>query len=194
MNEFLFYSKLGLYHILDWNALDHLLFLVVLCLPYASKQWRNLIWLITVFTIGHSISLALSVYGVVRVSSSWIEYLIIVTIMVTALYNMLTARRAGSDQTFIVSVISALFFGLIHGLGFSSYFKQITSSLSSKLLPLIEFALGVELAQLIIGFVVFLISFIIVGLFKVSRRDFILIGSAIVFGVVLPMIINATLS
>ena len=150
--------------------------------------------MITVFTIGHSISLALSVYGVVRVNASWIEFLIVVTIMATALYNMITARSSGSDRTFIISIVSSLFFGLVHGLGFSSYFKQITSSLSSKLLPLIEFALGVELAQLIIGFVVFLISFIVIWLFKVSRRDFILVGSAIVFGVVLPMIINATLS
>lgn len=194
MDAFLFYSKLGLFHVLDWNALDHLLFLVVLCLPYASKQWRNLIWLITVFTIGHSLSLALSVYGVVKVNAAWIEFLIVVTIMVTAFYNMISASRFNSDRAFVVSIVSALFFGLIHGLGFSSYFKQITSSTSSKLLPLIEFGAGVELAQLIIGFVVFLVSFVWVGLLKKSRRDFILVISAIVFGVVLPMIFNAQLS
>lgn len=194
MDTFLFYSKLGLFHVLDWNALDHLLFLVVLCLPYASKQWRNLIWLITVFTIGHSVSLALSVYGVVKVNVAWIEFLIVVTIMITALYNILSASRFNSDRAFVVSMVSALFFGLIHGLGFSTYFKQIISPFSSKLLPLIEFALGVELAQLIIGFVVFLVSFIWVGLLKKSRRDFILVVSAIVLGVVLPMIFNAKLS
>lgn len=187
MSQFWLYFQLGLEHVLDWNAYDHILFLTVLVAAYSFPNWKRVLWLVTIFTLGHTIALFLSVYGVVTVSSRWVELLIAVTILVTALYNMFTAKKKESQKNIGLLYFSTAFFGIIHGLGFAYYFKRIISG-ENKFLPLLEFALGIEAAQIIVVLVVMIIAFIAQNFFRVSKRDWVLVLSAIVIGIILPIL------
>ncbi|MFI8378398.1 HupE/UreJ family protein [Leeuwenhoekiella sp. NPDC079379] len=189
MSDFWFYFKIGLEHVLDYKAYDHVLFLIVLTVPYVFSDWRRVLLLVTLFTLGHTISLLLAVYGVVKVDRGFIEFLIPVTIFITALYNVFTAGKGAKKDKLGVLLITALFFGLIHGLGFSSFFKSLTAHLSNRLLPLAEFALGIESAQIIIVLIVLIIGFICQTIFRFSRRDWMMFISAVVMGMVIPMLI-----
>ncbi len=189
MNEFIFYFKMGLFHVLDIKAYDHILFLIVLAIIYQFKQWKKVLWLITLFTIGHSITLALSAYGILNVRADLVEFLIPLTIFITGLMNVLTAKKAsvGKENQ---NLFFALFFGLIHGLGFSNYFKIMIGKTSDKLVPLLEFALGVEAAQVIIVMLILLVGSLVQSIFGVNRRDWILVGSSIVIGFAFQMMMN----
>ncbi|MUP44922.1 HupE/UreJ family protein [Gramella sp. BOM4] len=188
MSQFWLYFRLGLDHVLDWQAYDHVLFLVVLVAAYGFSTWKRVLWLVTLFTIGHTLALFLSVYEIVRVASNYVEFLIPVTILVTAIFDIITAGKKVQKTNFSLLYITAAFFGLIHGLGFSSYFKMIASASESKFLPLIEFALGIEVAQIIVVLAVMIIGFICQNIFKVSKRDWILVTASIVVGIVLPIL------
>ena len=187
MSQFWLYFQLGLEHVLDWNAYDHILFLIVLVAAYSFPSWKRVLWLVTIFTLGHTLALFLSVYGVVTVSSRWVELLIAVTILVTALYNMFTAKKKESQKNIGLLYFSTAFFGIIHGLGFAYYFKRIISG-ENKFLPLLEFALGIEAAQIIVVLVVMIIAFIAQNFMRVSKRDWVLVLSAIVIGIILPIL------
>jgi len=187
MSQFWLYFQLGLEHVLDWNAYDHILFLIVLVAAYSFSSWKRVLWLVTIFTLGHTIALFLSVYGVVTVGSRWVELLIAVTILVTALYNMFTAKKKESQKNIGLLYFSTAFFGIIHGLGFAYYFKRIVPA-DSKFLPLLEFALGIEAAQIIVVLVVMIIAFIAQNFFRVSKRDWVLVLSAIIIGIILPIL------
>ncbi|MFN3941860.1 MAG: HupE/UreJ family protein [Flavobacterium sp.] len=192
MQEFWVYFNIGLKHVLDINGYDHVLFLIALCVPYAFKDWKRVLLLVTLFTVGHTISLILSVYGVIQVKASLIEFLIPITILITALFHLFTAGKSSKNESisFVASV--TLFFGIIHGLGFSNYFKSILpGSSSDKLLPLLEFALGIEAAQIIVVIIVLIISYMVQTVFRFSKRDWTLVASAFVCGVVVPMIIES---
>jgi len=188
MNEFWIYFKLGLTHVLDYNAYDHVLFLTVLVATYTFYEWKNVVGLVTVFTIGHTISLILASYDIVNVSSNIIEFLIPITIFITALYNLLTVGKNNNSRISILYA-TTLFFGIIHGLGFSSFFLSTTGSKGVEILRLLEFALGIEAAQLIVVLVVLILSFIFQSIFKFSKRDWTLVISSIVIGLVIPMLI-----
>lgn len=187
MDSFMFYFKEGLFHVLDWNAYDHILFLIVLTVPYLISSWRKLLTLVTIFTIGHTVALALSVYGVIKINSSVVEVLIPITILITALYSIFTAGKKRRKEKIGIHLFATLFFGLIHGLGFSTYFKMMTSSTESRLVPLIEYTLGIETAQVIIVLGVLIISFISQSIFRFSQRDWVLVISSIVIGVAIPV-------
>lgn len=192
MSEFWIYLEIGLKHVLDINAYDHVLFLIALTLPYAFKDWKRVLLLVTVFTIGHTLALILSVFGIVIIREDIIEFLIPITILCTALYHLFTAGKSASKESLTVIGFITLFFGIIHGLGFSNYFKSILAGdPSDKLIPLLEFALGIEIAQIIVVVVVLIISYIVQTFFRFSKRDFTLVGSAFVAGVVIPMIMNS---
>ncbi|MCM4161336.1 HupE/UreJ family protein [Antarcticibacterium flavum] len=188
MSEFWLYFNLGLEHVLDWNAYDHILFLIVLVAAYSFSSWRRVLSLVTIFFLGHTVALFLSVYQVVSISSKWIELLIAVTILVTALFNLFTAKRKEKQLNAGLLYFSTGFFGLIHGFGFSTFFKMVAGNQETKFLPLIEFALGIEAALIIVAFVVLLFSFIFQNFFRVSRRDWIIVTSSIVIGVILPIL------
>ncbi len=190
MSEFWLYVKLGLYHVLDWQAYDHILFLIVLTIAYTFDNWKRILLLVTLFTLGHTTSLFLAVYDVVSVNSKLVEFLIPLTILAAAIFNVLTAGKASGKNKIGVLYATTVFFGLVHGLGFSSFFNTVSSNVSSKILPLIEFALGIELAQLIVVLLVLIMSFIIQTIFRFSKRDWILVVSSIVIGMVIPMIIS----
>jgi len=191
MDNFIFFVKQGLFHVLDWNAYDHILFLIALTVVYDFKNWKKIFWLISLFTIGHTLTLILAAYKIISVDSNWIEFLIPVTIIITALFNIFYARNTTKQTKTNTNLFFALFFGLIHGLGFSGYFKMLIGSSNSKLIPLLEFALGIELAQIIIVFIVLLVGFIFQTIFRFSKRDWILIISSIIIGTVLPILKSA---
>lgn len=190
LDNFWFNVQYGMNHVLDINAYDHVLFLVVLTVPYMFKDWKRVLLLVTMFTLGHTISLILAVYGVISINSSLVEFLIPITILIVALYNVFTAGKKAPSEKIGILFFSTLFFGLVHGLGFASEFKMFVGRSSNKLLPLVEFALGIELAQIIIVFVVLFLGFICQTVFRFSKRDWIMVLSAIVIGLVIPMLIS----
>lgn len=175
---------------LDWQAYDHVLFLIALVACHTFHSTLRVFWLVTLFTLGHTISLFLSVYEIVSVNSGWIEFLIAASIFVTAVFNIVTAKKFENRKDLTLLYITSAFFGVIHGLGFSSYFKVISAGTESKLLPLLEFALGIEAAQLIVVLVVLILAFIFQGVLGVTRRDWILVVSSVIIGIVLPILIE----
>jgi len=187
MDSFWFFFKEGLFHVLDWNAYDHILFLIVLTVPFLVSNWKKLLSLVTLFTIGHTVALALSAYEVVKVDSSLVELLIPITILITAFYNIFTAGKKSGKNKVGIHLFVTLFFGLVHGLGFSTYFKMMTAEDNSKLFPLLEYTLGIEVAQIIIVVIALIISFIGQAIFRFSLRDWVMVISAIVIGVVIPI-------
>ncbi len=192
MSEFMLYFKIGLNHVLDINGYDHVLFLIALTVPYAFKDWKRVLLLVTLFTVGHTLALILSVYEIVIIKAYLVEFLIPITILVTAAFHLFTAGKSGKNESITFVAFVTLFFGVIHGLGFSNYFKTILpGSASDKLLPLLEFALGIEAAQIIVVIIVLLLSYIVQTFFRFSKRDWTLVMSAFVIGVVLPMIIKS---
>lgn len=191
MSQFWLYFKVGLTHVLDIHAYDHVLFLIALMIPYAFKDWKRVFLLISLFTLGHTLSLLLSVFGVVSIKISLVEFLIPITILVTAVFHLFTAGKSSKNESITFVAIITLFFGIIHGLGFSNYFKTILpGKATDKLLPLLEFALGIETAQIIVVFVVLVIAYIVQTFFRFSKRDWALVMSAFIIGVVLPMIVG----
>lgn len=192
MSQFWIYFQIGLKHVLDIHAYDHVLFLIALTVPYTFKDWKRILLLVSVFTIGHTVALVLSVFGIIAVKVNIVEFLIPITILITALYHLFTAGKASKNDGVNLIFFVTLFFGIIHGLGFSNYFRTILGgTATSKLLPLGEFALGIEVAQLVVVFVALLLSYIVQTVFRFSKRDWALVMSAFIIGVVIPMIIES---
>lgn len=192
MNEFLLYFNMGLKHVLDINAYDHVLFLIALMVPYTFNEWKRVFLLVSLFTIGHTLALFLSVFDIVRVKAEIVEFLIPITILITAVFHLFTAGKTSKKEAISFVSIITVFFGIIHGLGFSNYFKTIMmGSKTDKLLPLLEFALGIEAAQIIVVIIVLLLAYVVQTVFRFSKRDWALVLSAFVIGVVLPMIIGS---
>lgn len=189
MNDFSLYFKIGFQHIADLRGIDHLLFIVALCIRYQFSDWRKLIILVTAFTIGHSITLALSVLVLIQYSMKWIEFLIPVTIAITAFSNVFVKKFVFKSR-FPLIYFLALFFGLIHGMGFSSYLKSLLGSGESVVWPLLAFNLGLEAGQLLIVLIILLITLIFVSLLKVNRREYLLFCSAAAFALAIQMAIE----
>ncbi|WMW78153.1 HupE/UreJ family protein [Flavobacterium sp. 20NA77.7] len=191
MDAFFIYVNMGINHVLDIKGHDHVLFLLALISPYAFKDWKRILFLVSIFTVGHTLALVLSVYNVVSVKASLVEFLIPVTILITALFALFTAGKTTKKEsvTFVAGV--TLFFGLIHGLGFSNYFKTIMiGTPSEKVLPLMEFALGIEVAQLIVVIIGLILAYIAQAVFKFSKREWGLIIASFIIGAVVPMLIE----
>lgn len=172
MGDFGFYLREGFYHITDWKGYDHILFVMALCLPYVAKDWKKIVVLVTAFTIGHSVTLALSVFDAILISSKWIEFLIPVTILLTSLGNLLQ-KNANNPQPKL-RYVAALLFGLIHGLGFSNYLKSMLGKSETIVSQLLAFNVGLELGQLLIVAFVLLLAFLFTQLLNVLRRDWLL--------------------
>jgi hypothetical protein len=190
IENFWFNVEYGMNHVLDINAYDHVLFLIVLTIPYVFKDWKRVLLLVSVFTIGHTLSLTLAAYGTFSVSDDLVEFLIPVTILIVALFNVFTAGKGAQRERVGVLFLSTLFFGLVHGLGFAREFRMFVGSSESKLVPLLEFALGIEIAQLIVVFLVLFLSFLFQTVFRFSKRDWIMVVSSIVVGLVIPMLLS----
>ena len=189
MSQFQLYFKLGLQHILDLNGFDHILFVIALCAIYLIRDWKKILILVTAFTIGHSITLALATLGWVRINSDLIEFLIPVTIALTAFFNILHPKPS-NGKGIQANYLFALFFGLIHGLGFSNYLRSLLGRETSLFEPLLAFNLGLEVGQLLIvaGFLLF--ASIWVGIFATNRKEWTLVISALVLGMSFMMMID----
>lgn len=181
MGDFGFYLREGFYHITDWKGYDHILFVMALCLPYFLKDWKQVLILITAFTIGHSVTLALSVFNKILIPSSWIEFLIPVTIIITAL-EIFFRNNDQPKQTRFRYVV-ALLFGLIHGLGFSNYLKSMMGKNENIITQLLAFNIGLELGQLLIVLAVLMVSFIFVRLLNMKQREWTMFISGGIFGI-----------
>lgn len=191
LEDFWFNVEYGINHVLDINGYDHVLFLIVLTVPYLFKDWKRVLLLVSTFTLGHTLSLILAAYGVVSVNGQLVEFLIPVTILTVALFNVFTAGKGAQKERVGVLFFSTLFFGLVHGLGFAREFQILVGRTDNKIVTLLEFALGIEIAQVIIVFVVLFIGYIMQTVFRFSKRDWIMVISAIVVGLVIPMILNS---
>jgi hydrogenase/urease accessory protein HupE len=186
MQDFWLYFELGIEHITDLAGYDHILFVLALCLRYVISDWKKILILVTAFTVGHSITLALSALNYVKVSTAWIEFLIPLTIVITAIAN-LWEKDFGFKTRFPPIYFLALFFGLIHGLGFSNYLKSLLGRDSNIVGQLLGFNIGLEVGQLAIVAAALLISVICIQGFKFRRREYLVFGSGAVFGIALIM-------
>ncbi len=189
MNEFGLFFEVGYKHIADLKGIDHILFVMALCLRYQFSDWRKILILITAFTIGHSITLAMSVFNLLDYSIKWVEFLIPVTIVITAVSNVFVKKFVFKTR-FPVIYFFALFFGLVHGLGFSSYLKSLLGSDQNVVSQLLAFNLGLEAGQLLIVAGILLVSFIFVSVLKTSRREYLLYVSGGIFALALQMAIE----
>jgi len=189
MQDFWLYFQLGRDHIADWKGYDHIMFVTALCLRYLLKDWRKVLVLVTAFTIGHSITLALSVLNYVTVSVKWIEFLIPITIVITAISNI-WQKDFQFKTRFPLIYFFALFFGLIHGLGFSNYLKSLLGKTTNIVAELLAFNLGLEFGQILIVLLVLFVSWICITLLKFSRREYLLFLSGAIFGVAFLMAIE----
>ena len=185
MEDFGFYFGLGWEHIISTDALDHQLFIAALAAIYLLKDWRQVLILVTAFTIGHSLTLALSVLDVFRFSSDWVEFLIPVTIVITAFSNLF--QRKFTSQSIRINYFLALLFGLVHGMGFANSIRFMMAKDQDLGWSLLGFNLGLEVGQIVVVLVLLLLAHLVVNVIKVNRRDWVFFLSAAVFGIALKM-------
>lgn len=185
MQDFLFYLKLGWEHIISLDALDHQLFVLALVAVYSYNDFKKILILVTAFTIGHSVTLALSILDIVRVPTNWVEFLIPLTIAITALDNILMKNKQKTLMT--MNYYLALIFGLIHGMGFANTARVMLAKEQSIFVPLLGFNIGLELGQLLVVIIILVVLFILLNIFRVNRKDWIMFVSSGVFSLSLKM-------
>jgi len=185
MSDFGFYFGLGWEHIVSWDALDHQLFILALAAIYLLKDWRQVLVLVTAFTIGHSLTLALTVLNIIHFPSAWIEFLVPCTIVATAITNLF--QRNFTPRSIRINYFLALFFGLIHGMGFANKLRYILAEDQSIGWSLFGFNVGLEAGQIAVVMVVLALSYLFVHLLKVDRREWVIFASAAAFGVAAQM-------
>ncbi len=192
MSEFLSFLQLGFHHIADPKAFDHMLFVVTLCAVYRWSDWRKLLVLITAFTIGHSLTLVLAGLRILQVPSDLVEFLIPVTIVLTSLHNISMNKAEGGTFSKSVSMnyVLALFFGLIHGMGFANFFRSLMGEEGSIVQPLFAFNVGIELGQVMIVGVFFGLYFLLAQWLKLQHRDWNLYVSGLGGGGALVLILQ----
>lgn len=190
--NFIKFLELGLYHILNFSSYDHIMFVVLISLPFLFRDWKRLLILTTIFSLAHAFSLILAIYDIVNLNVNVTEWLIPLTIFFMALFNIFTAGKTLQGESNLV-IVGVLLFGLVHGLGFANAFNSLVGTNSSKLLAILEFAIGIEIGQIVVVTVVLALSFIVQNLLRFSKRDWVLVMSSIIIGVIIPYILKAPL-
>lgn len=185
MQDLGFYFRLGWEHIISKDALDHQLFIAALVAIYLMKDWKQVLILVTAFTIGHSLTLVLSVFDIIRFDSRWVEFLIPVTIVITALSNLF--QKKFTARSVRINYILALVFGLVHGMGFANTIRFMLASDQSIGWGLLGFNLGLEVGQIVVVTLLLLLAQLLISLFKINRREWVLFLSAAVFGLSLKI-------
>ena len=188
MQDFYLYFTLGIEHLTDLAGYDHILFLTVLCGIYELRDWKKILFLITAFTLGHSLTLILCVYDKVNLPTVWIEFFIPVTILIAACYNIFQKNSKQVNINFRYA--STVLFGLIHGMGFSNYLRNFLSPEDGIVTKLLAFNVGLEAGQIFIVMIVLAISFIVLQVFKAPRKDWTLFLSSAILGIALIMAIE----
>ena len=188
MQDIGFYFKLGWEHIISKDALDHQLFIAALVAIYLLKDWKQVLILVTAFTIGHSLTLALSVLDIIRFNSNWVEFLIPLTIVITAVSNLF--QKKFTAKSIRINYFLALFFGLIHGMGFANSIRFMLASDQSIGWSLLGFNIGLEVGQIVVVAVLLILAQISTGLLKINRREWVIFLSAAAFGLSLKMVLD----
>lgn len=188
MEDVKLYFDLGWHHIISWSALDHILFISALAAVYILKDWKKVLILVTAFTIGHSLTLVLSVYDVIRFSNKWVEFLIPCTIIATTIFNFFL--KDFTYKSLRLNYFLALFFGLIHGMSFANSIRFMLASDQTIALPLLSFNIGLEVGQIAGVTIILLICYLSISILKVHRKVWMLLLSVIAFGVALKMAVE----
>jgi hypothetical protein len=181
MLDFALYFELGWQHILDWRGYDHILFVAAMCATYVLADWRKVLGMVTAFTIGHSFTLALSVFNVALISPNWIEFLIPITILATCAVNLYKPHNQTQKGTYFITLL----FGFIHGLGFSAYLKSLLGKQDSIISQLFAFNIGLEAGQLLVVTLFLLLAQVALKSLHISRRNWVLFLSSAIFGIAL---------
>ena len=194
-SEFLVYFRLGFEHISDLAGYDHILFIAALCAVYQWNQWRQLLWLVTAFTLGHSVTLALATLNLITINDALVEFLIPVTIFITSVLNIVEADPAAHQVTatprsWRLKYGLALGFGLIHGMGFSNFLRAVLGAEESIVWPLFAFNVGLEIGQLFILFFVLFLALVMIRLVRMQRYDWVLVLSGATAGIALTMMVE----
>lgn len=190
MSEFQLYLKLGIEHIADIKSYDHILFILSLCVVYPIKYWKKILVLVTAFTIGHSLTLALATFKIIHVDTKLIEFLIPVTIFITASGNLIQKTDKFNSNLHTLKYLVALFFGLIHGMGFSNYLSSLLGKTGKLIQPLLAFNIGIEAGQIGILIIITVLSLLAIDVFHVKRREWVLIWSGAAIGVSIVLMIE----
>ncbi len=185
MQDFIFYLKLGWEHIISLDALDHQLFVLVLVAVYSFSDWKKILVMVTAFTIGHSITLALSTLDIIRISSDWVEFLIPLTIVITAFDNIIF--KGNQSKLMRINYFLALFFGLIHGMGFANTARMMLAKEQNLFTPLLGFNIGLELGQIVVVIAFLILLFVVIKIFRVHKKDWIMFISSGIFALALKM-------
>ena len=185
MGDFGFYFGLGWEHIISADALDHQLFIAAIAAIYLLSDWKQVLILVTAFTIGHSLTLALSVMDIVRFPTNWVEFLIPVTIVITAFSNLF--QKKFTPRSIRINYFLALFFGLIHGMGFANTLRVMLARDQNLGWSLFGFNVGLEVGQIVVVLILLLIAQVVVNLFRVQRKDWVLFLSSGVFALALKI-------
>lgn len=192
-SEILTYLRLGLHHIADLRGYDHILFVAALTVAYRPAEWRRLLWLVTAFTLGHSITLALATLSLVRVNAALVETGIALTIVISSLMAISLAVRGSdgpSDRGQLFRYVLAACFGLIHGLGFSTYLRSLLGGEESIFVPLLSFNVGLELGQLLIVVAVLSLGVLAERILRLARRDWVLVASGGIAAMGIRMVVE----
>jgi hydrogenase/urease accessory protein HupE len=190
MGDFEYFIKLGFEHIADLRGYDHILFIVALCAVYTIKDWKSVLWMVTAFTIGHSITLALATFDLVHIPSKTVDRLIPATILITAISNIFITKEKITTSRNTFKYVIATVFGLIHGLGFSNFLRSILARDESIITQLFAFNLGLEIGQLVIVAATLFLALIFVDLLKAKKREWSLVLSAAAGGIAIILILG----
>lgn len=188
MNDFWIWFSTGFDHILDWNGYDHILYVMALCVLFSVNEWKKLLVLVTAFTIGHSLTLAISALNIFTIKQGIIEVLIPITILFTCIVNLFYKNRLNNSsrnqsKNYTFNYVLALLFGFIHGMGFSYLLRSMLGKEASVVFPLLSFNLGLELGQLIIVAVMLLFSVFLTRFTRIKKSDYVFFISSAVFGI-----------
>ena len=168
---FISYLKLGFEHIVDVNGFDHLLFVITLCAVYQFTEWRKIAIVITAFTVGHSVTLALAAQKIIVPNRYLVEILIPVTILIRGVFNIVSLKIKLNNVKLYIKYFLALFFGLIHGMGFSNFFINLMGDAVNIVYPLFSFNVGIEFGQLFIIFIYYLLVYFTIKMLKISQQN-----------------------
>lgn len=186
MNTFSTYLQLGIHHIMDVAAIDHMVFILSFIMGMSIKSYKKALIYATAFTLGHSITLALATLRIIHINVAWVEFLIPVTILLSTIQTLVQAKKENTWIKFAVIT----FFGLIHGLGFSNYLQSLLGQEASIFTPLLSFNIGVELGQLLVVIVLLIMMWFITEILSIRKTIILYIFSAIIVFLSLQMIIE----
>jgi len=186
MNDFVFFLSEGWHHIISRDALDHVLFIAALAVVYVSSEWRKILILVTAFTIGHALTLVLSVLDILRFRDTWVEFLIPCTIVITAAVNLL--QRDFTRSSLRVNYFLAFFFGLIHGMGYANAIRFSLAKGQSLAAGLLPFNLGLEIGQIFVVLLILLMGYLVTNIPGVTRVRWVKAVSLIVLALALGMV------